>query len=229
MRVVTGVASRTRGRACRGLSHTYAYGKLNMASSSGVIDVNELLAPHVLLACLVVMLNPLIWNCIVRLEYNTRLVTRLFGGPRTAVVILAAFIMSMNFFRTSLFRYMATNDTVKLDFLQNAVGLGVGYLTIGVGLLLVATSYWRLGFYNTFLGDYFGILMDAKVTSFPFSVVDDPMYWGGSLIYVGDAICYASPVALLLAMFIGISYAVAAKVEGPFTAKIYAEKAAKSN
>ena len=196
--------------------------------SSDVIDMKELLAPHVLLACPVVMLTPLTWICIVRLEYNTRLVTRLFGGPRTAVVILAAFIMFMNLSRTSLFRYMATNDTVRLDFLQNAVGLSVGYLIIGVGLFLVATSYWRLGFYNTFLGDYFGILMDAKVTAFPYSVVDDPMYWGTSLFYVGYAICYASPVALLLTVFIGISYAITAKVEGPFTAKIYAEKTAKS-
>lgn len=34
-------------------------------------------------------------------------------------------------------------------------------------------------------GDYFGILMEAKVTSFPFSVLDNPMYWGSTAVYLG--------------------------------------------
>lgn len=34
-------------------------------------------------------------------------------------------------------------------------------------------------------GDYFGILKEAKVTSFPFSVLDNPMYWGSTAIYLG--------------------------------------------
>ena len=35
------------------------------------------------------------------------------------------------------------------------------------------------------VGDYFGILMEAKVTSFPFSVLDNPMYWGSTAVYLG--------------------------------------------
>lgn len=34
-------------------------------------------------------------------------------------------------------------------------------------------------------GDYFGILMEAKVTSFPFNVLDNPMYWGSTAVYLG--------------------------------------------
>lgn len=37
----------------------------------------------------------------------------------------------------------------------------------------------------SFPGDYFGILMEAKVTSFPFNVIDNPMYWGSTFIYFG--------------------------------------------
>ena len=103
----------------------------------------------------------------------------------------------------------------------------MGYLLVGVGGFLVLSSVWSLGFYNTFLGDYFGILLDTRVTGFPFNVVEDPMYWGAFLIYVGDAIRYASGVALLLSLLIGLSYAVAAKLEESFTAKIYAQKTAK--
>lgn len=34
---------------------------------------------------------------------------------------------------------------------------------------------WRLGVVGTYLGDYFGILMEERVTAFPFNVMDDPM------------------------------------------------------
>jgi methylene-fatty-acyl-phospholipid synthase len=33
----------------------------------------------------------------------------------------------------------------------------------GLGQLFVVTSTWQLGITGTFLGDYFGILMDARV------------------------------------------------------------------
>ncbi|KAG1718321.1 hypothetical protein EDB19DRAFT_1974955 [Suillus lakei] len=41
---------------------------------------------------------------------------------------------------------------------------------------LVVTSTWALGVTGTFLGDYFGILMDHHVQGFPFNVLRDPMY-----------------------------------------------------
>lgn len=37
-------------------------------------------------------------------------------------------------------------------------------------------------------GDYFGILMEARVTRFPFSVLDNPMYWGSTAVYLGWAL-----------------------------------------
>jgi phosphatidylethanolamine N-methyltransferase len=36
-------------------------------------------------------------------------------------------------------------------------------------------------------GDYFGILKEARVTTFPFSVLDNPMYWGSTANYLGWA------------------------------------------
>ncbi|KAL8175346.1 UNVERIFIED_CONTAM: hypothetical protein K2H54_020272 [Gekko kuhli] len=36
--------------------------------------------------------------------------------------------------------------------------------------------------------DYFGILMEAKVTCFPFNVLDNPMYCGSTAIYLGWAL-----------------------------------------
>ena len=37
-------------------------------------------------------------------------------------------------------------------------------------------------------GDYFGILMDEPVTGFPFSLTENPMYWGSSATYLGLAL-----------------------------------------
>ena len=37
-------------------------------------------------------------------------------------------------------------------------------------------------------GDYFGILKEARVTTFPFNVLDNPMYWGSTANYLGWAV-----------------------------------------
>lgn len=37
-------------------------------------------------------------------------------------------------------------------------------------------------------GDYFGILKEARVTTFPFNILDNPMYWGSTANYLGWAL-----------------------------------------
>ena len=186
--------------------------------------LDDLASMKIVLACLAVMLNPMLWNIAARLEYNTRVISRVCRGRRVGVVALAAFIMGNNFLRTSFFHYMTDNNS-KWDVLEGSVGaVAFGYLFIGVGGVLVLMSTWRLGFFCTFLGDYFGILLDTRVTGFPFNAFADPMYWGSFFIYVGDSLQRASAVALLLSLFIGLSYVIAMKFEGPFTAMIYAKR-----
>jgi phosphatidylethanolamine N-methyltransferase len=41
---------------------------------------------------------------------------------------------------------------------------------------------------GTFLGDYFGILMSARVEGFPFNVLRDPMYVGSTLCFAATAL-----------------------------------------
>uniref|UniRef100_A0A8C0JCY9 phosphatidyl-N-methylethanolamine N-methyltransferase n=1 Tax=Chelonoidis abingdonii TaxID=106734 RepID=A0A8C0JCY9_CHEAB len=41
---------------------------------------------------------------------------------------------------------------------------------------------------NFIRSDYFGILKEEKVTSFPFNVMDNPMYWGSTACYLGWSI-----------------------------------------
>jgi hypothetical protein len=57
-----------------------------------------------------------------------------------------------------------------------------------IGQTFVVTSTWSLGITGTFLGDYFGILMDARVDGFPFNVLRDPMYVGSTMCFAATAL-----------------------------------------
>jgi phosphatidylethanolamine/phosphatidyl-N-methylethanolamine N-methyltransferase len=70
-----------------------------------------------------------------------------------------------------------------------------------VGQTFVITSTWALGITGTFLGDYFGILMDHRVEGFPFNVLRDPMYVGSTMCFAATALWYvtvARPWSLLV-------------------------------
>ena len=86
---------------------------------------------------------------------------------------------------------------------------------------------WALGVTGTYLGDYFGILMDSMVTGFPFNVLSDPMYVGSTLNFVAVALWFARPAGLVLSALVWLTYRVALCFEGPFTARIYREAAEK--
>lgn len=70
-------------------------------------------------------------------------------------------------------------------------------------------------------GDYFGILMDEKVMSFPFNILSHPMYVGSAMSFFGTSFCYGTPIGFLLSIEVSIMYLFAMTLEGPFTEKIY--------
>jgi len=80
---------------------------------------------------------------------------------------------------------------------------------------------YALGVTGTYLGDYFGMLMPARVEGFPFNVTDAPMYWGSTMSFVGTALYYGRPGGLVLCALVAICYKVALGFEDPFTAEIY--------
>jgi phosphatidylethanolamine/phosphatidyl-N-methylethanolamine N-methyltransferase len=82
-----------------------------------------------------------------------------------------------------------------------------------MGNTLVLSSMWALGFTGTYLGDYFGILMDHRVMSFPFNITDAPMYYGSTLSFLGTALWYAKPAGILLTVEVLIAYLVALSFE----------------
>lgn len=71
------------------------------------------------------------------------------------------------------------------------------------------SSTWALGITGTYLGDYFGILMDAKVVGFPFNVTGAPMYYGSFLSFLGTALLYGRLAGVLLALEVLMAYRIA--------------------
>ena len=72
---------------------------------------------------------------------------------------------------------------------------------------------WALGVTGTYLGDYFGILMDHIVTGFPFNITGSPMYWGSTMSFLGLALWFGKPAGLLLTLQVFVAYWVALKFE----------------
>ncbi|KAH3870103.1 phosphatidylethanolamine N-methyltransferase-like isoform X1 [Dreissena polymorpha] len=167
--------------------------------------------------------NPLFWNVVARWEYRSKALSNLFRNQRLACVLLGITIFLLGLFRDLRFKAALDSQPRWYALHENWI-LWSGYSCMAVGAVFVLISYYRLGFFGTFLGDYFGILMDEKVTSFPFSVLENPMYWGSFLNFVGGALVKASQAGLVLSIWVAVCYKVAIQFEGPFTAKIYEDR-----
>ena len=173
------------------------------------------------LAC--VAFNPIFWNIAARLEYSTHILTKIGGGTKRGCYLLALTIFSLGIGRDYMYeqalRLQQTSPYMQCDAL-----VYLGYAAIGLGQLLVLTSMYQLGITGTYLGDYFGILMDSRVTAFPFNVSNNPMYQGSTLSFLGMALVAGKPAGLVVAAAVHLMYAIALWFEEPFTAKIYARR-----
>lgn len=176
---------------------------------------------------------PLIWNIVARNEYRNKTLTKLMGdSPQRGCYALAAWIFLSSLVRDKLIEVAIQKSKPStipcLEGYSPSTRRTAAKALLAAGLGLVAASYYRLGITYTYLGDYFGLLMDKPVTEFPFSVIPDPMYTGASIGFAALAIHEDSPVGLLLSAWCYAVYKVSTVFfEDPFTAKIYAEKAKK--
>ncbi|KAH6617946.1 phospholipid methyltransferase-domain-containing protein [Chaetomium sp. MPI-SDFR-AT-0129] len=168
--------------------------------------------------------NPTFWNIVARREYRTKFLTRAFNGNRQAACYaLAATIFSLGLLRDFLYE-RALRDQPSHPALQGEYITYAAYALLAVGNLFVISSTWQLGITGTFLGDYFGILMDSIVTGFPFNITSAPMYYGSTMSFLGTALLYGKPAGVLLTLHVLVVYLVAIQFENPFTAGIYAKR-----
>ncbi|CAM4519226.1 phosphatidylethanolamine N-methyltransferase isoform X2 [Lepidochelys kempii] len=207
---------------CGGLSNL-DYSKVDSSAMTLLLGYVKMTDSTFAAAVLCIAFNPLFWNVVARWEHKTRVLSRVCGSPYTACYCLGAVILLLNFIRSHCFTE-AMRSQPKLEGLDCLSVYCAGLAVLGIGFLFVISSFLALGFIGTFLGDYFGILKEEKVTSFPFNVMDNPMYWGSTACYLGWSIMHASPAGLLLTAVVAVSYMIAMLYEGPFTEEIYQQK-----
>ncbi|KAL0952848.1 hypothetical protein HGRIS_007073 [Hohenbuehelia grisea] len=178
------------------------------------------------ISILAIAFNPTAWNIVAQNEYRNKTITRIFGGnARRGCYFLALMIFSFGMLRDHLFQ-RALAEQPKISILPKEYATTVPAVLFIVGQTFVITSTWALGITGTFLGDYFGILMDHRVEGFPFNVLRDPMYVGSTLCFAAGALWYERPAGLLITFYVYIIYIIALRFEGPFTDMIYSKRAA---
>jgi phosphatidylethanolamine N-methyltransferase len=186
---------------------------------------------------------PLLWNVLARLEYYTSVWSRLCRGRRRfACLLLACWVFSFSLYRDLVVLEAMQTSAVRLPpfpqafipavvwrfctprTIASAVD-AVAWAAFATGLVLVTTSFLQLGLFGTYLGDYFGILKPSKVSGFPFSHFEHPMYDGSSLLFLAEALFERSTLGLLLTLLLFAMYRIATIWEGSFTNYIYANRA----
>lgn len=180
--------------------------------------------PLVWLAAAHITFNPMFWNLSARLEYKTQLLSKIFGSAKAACYVLATVTFLIGLTRNFVVIVAVTRQLSFEDYLSESTVSYmkiIGTLCIIGGLTMTISSMFRLGITGTYLGDYFGMLKSSRVTSFPYNIVDNPMYVGSTIAFLGLATRMVSPIGFLLTAYIWIVYNVALLFEEPFTAKIY--------
>ncbi|GCB22342.1 phosphatidyl-N-methylethanolamine N-methyltransferase [Aspergillus awamori] len=154
------------------------------------------------------------------ISYRSHFLTRIFGNAYYGCYFLAVTIFSLGILRDHVYQ-VALEDQPYYAPVHQPV---LGGLLFAFGSVLVLSSMYALGVTGTYLGDYFGILMDAPVTGFPFNVTGSPMYWGSTLNFLGVALYKGKVAGVFLTAEVFILYWFALQWEDPFTAEIYAKR-----
>lgn len=193
-------------------------------SLDNLFDYVKIIDSNFLLCMFFTAFAPFYHNAVGRWDYNTRVFTRFFGSKNLACLVLSIVQLLFSWSRNFYFK-AAVLAQQKFETPYNDLLVTVEYVLIAIGMMLVITSFLRLGWFGTYQGDHFGIYLDEKVTAFPFSVLDHPMYVGAVINFLGFAIGNRSFAGVALSIWLQIVYSVTESFEGPFTEMIYARKA----
>lgn len=182
--------------------------------------------PDLIISLASIAFNPIFWNIVARREYHHKSLTKLAGGNSLyGCYALAVTIFSLGIFRDILYeKALRSQPTWSVFEEYDSIISAAAVACFVTGNVLVLSSMWALGVTGTYLGDYFGILMDDIVTSFPFNVCNNPMYYGSTLSFLGTALWFKKPAGVFVTVFVFVMYLIALRFEEPFTAEIYAKR-----
>eukprot|EP00730_Choanoeca_flexa_P012861 TRINITY_DN4692_c0_g1_i1.p1 TRINITY_DN4692_c0_g1~~TRINITY_DN4692_c0_g1_i1.p1 ORF type:complete len:248 (+),score=55.41 TRINITY_DN4692_c0_g1_i1:148-891(+) len=184
--------------------------------------------PSAVWSILITLSSPVFWNLIPR--YGADMLISFFGGRRNGMLVFALYVIVTSMYREVVFVDAIKDDPKKkfsilegldettVDLLTDKLGWAI----TAFGLLLSSSAMYRLGIFGTYMGEFFGVMLSEKITTFPFSFVDNPMYIGSSLFHVGLAIQAQSPVGAVLALWVYYTYYMAGAYEEPLMRTMYA-------
>ena len=185
------------------------------------LDLNAYLAMFFTIAC------PLFWSIGGRIEYHTKIFSKIFqGNSKYANNVFAGIAIILSIFRNYyLVKSLIISPRIYLQSIDAEIIItSIAVLIFLIGCSFVFGAYYRLGISGTYYGDHFGIVMDEKIESFPFNVTDHPMYNGAITIYLGFVVYFRSVTGILLLAVLFGMYKFAEYAEDPMTDKIYGNK-----
>lgn len=204
----------------------------NAAAGGGRIHL-----PSIGMAAIAIAGLPAAWNLVARNEYKRHTIEKTVRSKKVGACLLAAAIFLGSGARDYAFQNaLRHNPSSVLPIIPTRIfgeayaGVvrnvlrGAGAALMAAGTTLVVSAFLRLGVTGTYLGDYFGILMEERVTAFPFSHFDNPVYLGATFNFLAAALFQNSAVGVGLSMFVDIVYGISTTYfENPFTAMIYSK------
>lgn len=186
---------------------------------------NDIIQNQLIYSIVCISFNPIFWNIVARLEYKTHFLTKIcFNSAKLGCYVLAITIFSLGIYRDHVYHQALETQPTYQPLIDSIIIKSLAIALFAFGNVLVISSMYALGVTGTYLGDYFGILMDHRVTGFPFNINDNPMYNGSSLCFLATALWYGKPAGIAVAIYVFVMYKIALLFEEPFTAKIYANR-----
>jgi protein-S-isoprenylcysteine O-methyltransferase Ste14 len=177
---------------------------------------------EIILSIAMIIICPVTWNLVARYEFYTKKLSTFCGDNRLAADIFAHCLIEMGIFRNYLFVRVMRNQLKTEYFDDHFIILEIiGYLILVCGFHLTIFAYYRLGIHGIYYGDYFGVLCKEMVTAFPFSILENPLYVGSTMMFFGSSILYRSPAGIVLTICAWIMYQFASILENPMTPLIY--------
>lgn len=169
-----------------------------------------------------IIICPVTWNLVARWEFHTKIFSKLAGDNRLAADIFAHILIEMGILRNYLFSRVIRHHThFEVEGTLSMIVTAIALLMVGSGFALNFMAYYRLGIHGIYYADYFDVLFPEMVTAFPYNVMNNPLYVGSTLLFVGNALFFRTPSGLLLGAVAWIMYKFASILENPMTELIY--------
>ncbi|XP_004348088.2 PEMT/PEM2 methyltransferase [Capsaspora owczarzaki ATCC 30864] len=170
------------------------------------------------------------YNATAQIEHKTRCFTKILGA--NAVYYYAVYLVLSAAVRDAVIHSAIEASLPELQWIVLPVEIAtiVGYGLFVVGILLNLWTLHALGIKGMYNGDSFGFLMDAPVTSGPYTIFSDPQYVGTTLAMFGAALRQQSIVGYALTLAMGIVFWISVKfIEGPHLQRLYSKKPSSSS